>query len=384
MAHTREVGDPLAVPRARHVGRHVLVGLVVLAVVGWLLHSALQDIRKGASSADALKSLNGWWLAAILVGSIAVMIITTGTTAAPLPRITFRAAFLSQHASQAVGNLVPGPSAMAVRYSMLRTYGVSGDEFARATITVSMVTVVTTSAMPLLGMIVLALLGSSDPDSSTLVPVAIAATVLAVVVSVLAAMMLRSERVTAQIARAVNSLRARGRHLFRRPPRPDPGIDGALAVRRRLLLGLRESGTRVVGFVQLLYWANGVLMVLCLWAVGIPYSHLGVLAGLAVYTIGRLSTLVQVTPGGVGVVELAYTAAYTAFLGQQWQGRVFAGVVLYRLGTYALPILVGMVSGGVWALTTRRSYREERLRREAGLDPTATPPIDTETESSDG
>ena len=158
-------------------------------------------------------------------------------------------------------------------------------------------------------------------------------------------------------------------------------MSGALAEREHLLQGLRESGKRVVGFVLLLYWANGLLVVLCLWATGVPYSRLGIIAGLAVYTIGRLSTLVQVTPGGVGVVEFAYTAAYTAYLGQEWQSKVFAGILLYRLGTYALPTVVGMVAGGIWALTARRDYREERLLHEAGLD---SPVVPSTTEESDG
>lgn len=373
--------DRLADPKPKHVVRQVLLGLSVLALVGYLLYSAVEEVRKGSSSADALKSLSPWWLVGILAGSIVVMLITTGTTAAPLPRISFQAAFLSQHASQAVGNLVPGPSAMAVRFSMLRSYGVSGDEFARATITVSLVTVIATSAMPLLGLVALALLGDEDSGASSMLPVAIGATVFAVIVTVLTAAMLRSERVTVSLANALHAAEAWLRRLLRRRPHRDPGVSGALAEREHLLQGLRESGKRVVGFVLLLYWANGLLVVLCLWATGVPYSRLGIIAGLAVYTIGRLSTLVQVTPGGVGVVEFAYTAAYTAYLGQEWQSKVFAGILLYRLGTYALPTVVGMVAGGIWALTARRDYREERLLHEAGLD---SPVVPSTTEESDG
>ena len=80
-----------------------------------------------------------------------------------------------------------------------------------------------------------------------------------------------------------------------------------------------------MGFVLLLYWANGLLVVLCLWATGVPYSRLGIIAGLAVYTIGRLSTLVQVTPGGVGVVEFAYTAATRRTWGRNGSRRFSPG-----------------------------------------------------------
>lgn len=385
------VGD---VPdRPRHLARRIAVGLVAVVALGFMAYSINQDLRHGSSVTQAISQLTPGWIAVLVVGAVLVMLLTTGTTAAPLPGLGFQPAFLAQHASQAVGNLVPGPSALAVRFTMLRTYGVDGDDFARATVTVSLVTTVMTASMPIVGMSLLALIGAQDPEAKTLLPAAIWATVLAVVVMVGVGVLLGSERATAAIARGFEAIRSRVAGLWRRRVREGPAagaarggaggagagtvggadggvsaVDGALRLRTRLIEGLRASGRRVVAVVALLYWANGLLMVLSLWAAGVPRGELGLVAGLAVYTIGRLSTLVQITPGGIGVVEVAYTAAYTAYLGQEYQGTVFAGVVLYRLGTYALPIVVGLVSAGVWAATARREFRDEVLVHAAGLD----------------
>lgn len=373
------IGDVPEGPR--HLGRRIAVGLVAVVVLGFMAYSINQDLRSGSAVTQAISQLTPEWIVVLVVGAVVVMLLTTGTTAAPLPTLGFQPAFLAQHASQAVGNLVPGPSALAVRYTMLRTYGVDGDDFARATVTVSLVTTVMTASMPIVGMSMLALVGAQDPQVKTLLPVAIWATVLAVVVMVGVAVLLGSERATSALARGFEGIRGRVTRLRHRR-RGDDGavggnggaddgvsaVDGALRLRTRLIEGLRASGRRVVVVVALLYWANGLLMVLSLWAAGVPQSALGLVAGLAIYTIGRLSTLVQITPGGIGVVEVAYTAAYTAFLGQEYQGTVFAGVVLYRLGTYALPIVVGLVSAGVWAATARREFRDEVLVHAAGLD----------------
>ncbi|MDQ1247639.1 MAG: Flippase-like protein [Actinomycetota bacterium] len=374
------VGD---VPdRPRHLLRRIALGLVAVIALGFIAYSINKEFRQGSSVTQAIAGLTPWWVLGLGVGAALVMLLTTWTTLAPLPQLGFRGAFLSQHASQAVGNLVPGPSALAVRFTMLRTYGVNGDDFARATVTVSLVTTVMTASMPIVGMALLAAVGAQDPQAQSLIPVAVAATVLAVLVVAGSGLLLGSSRATAAIARAGNRAVAGGRRLLRRPAGEDPGVAGAMRLRSRLIDGLRASGRQVVLFVAVLYWANGLLLVVSLWAAGVPTSALGIVAGLAVYTIGRLSTLVQITPGGVGVVEVAYTAAYTAYLGQQYQGVVFAGVVLYRFGTYALPIGVGLVSAGIWAVTARRRYRDEELQHAAGLDlapapdPPATLPAD--------
>ena len=353
---------------SRHIVRRVLMGIVALAAVAFITYAMQRLLQDGTEIRAALKSVSVVWGIALLLGSIVVMITTTATTAAPLPKLAFSAAFLAQHASQAVASLVPGPAAMAARFGILRTYGVEAEDFGRATVTVGMVTTVVTTSMPLFGLGVIALTGAQDPDASALLPVAIGATVLALLMIVVSVLLLGSVRATVAVARGFEWLADRFRRVLRRPPATQgQTTSGALRLRTRLINGLRQSGTRVVGYTLLVYWCNGLLMVACLWAVGVPYAAMGILAGLAVYTIGRLSTLVQVTPGGIGVVEVAYTAAYTAFLGSEYQARVFTGVFLYRLGTYALPLVVGVVSAGVWALTGRREWRA----REAAVGHTA-------------
>ena len=37
--------------------------------------------------------------------------------------------------------------------------------------------------------------------------------------------------------------------------------------------------------------------------------------GMLLYTVGRIFTVVSITPGGVGVVEIAYSAVYLSALG---------------------------------------------------------------------
>ncbi len=104
---------------------------------------------------------------------------------------------------------------------------------------------------------------------------------------------------------------------------------------------LKARGGRLTVLTLSNYWLNGILLVLCLRLVGVDSQVLPWGVALATYTVGRLSTVIQVTPGGVGVVEVAYTAAFVAVTSSAEQPQITAGVLIYRAFTYVLPIVVG-------------------------------------------
>ena len=79
------------------------------------------------------------------------------------------------------------------------------------------------------------------------------------------------------------------------------------------------------------------------------------------YSVGRISTVVNLTPGAVGVAEVAYTAVYVAVLGESSHNEVVAGVLVYRALTYALPMLTGAISYVVWRVMRHRERRSEAL-----------------------
>ena len=349
-------GEPGAPHRLR---RRILLGLCAVFVIALLGFALVLELRKSSDVAKSLGEISPWWLAAVALGSVALVVMTTATTAAPLPELSFTDALVAQHASQATGNLIPGPSAMAVRYAILRSYGVGAEDFARATVTVAMLSTLMLTTMPLVGILALTLAHQDSSDVSSLLPVAIIAALLSVASIAGVVAMLWSPRFTAAAGRVwTRMLNWFRRRFHRKQGSVEAGGESAIQGRLRLIAGLRDSGWRVLGFVAALYWANGLLLVICLWAAGVPTAALGLIVGLAVYTLGRLSTLVQVTPGGIGVVEVAYTAAFTAYLGGRYQAQVLSGVILYRAGTYLLPILVGAVCGAYWWLTRHRRERE--------------------------
>jgi uncharacterized membrane protein YbhN (UPF0104 family) len=91
------------------------------------------------------------------------------------------------------------------------------------------------------------------------------------------------------------------------------------------------------------------LLWLCFHLLGVSLPVPVLITGLAVE---RLLTLITITPGGAGVVEVGTTAALVALGGDP--AAVAAGIVLFRGFTYLLEIPVGGVTLGIWMLRDRR------------------------------
>jgi uncharacterized protein (TIRG00374 family) len=79
---------------------------------------------------------------------------------------------------------------------------------------------------------------------------------------------------------------------------------------------------------------------------GVSDDEVGWAEVLVVFAFARLVTAIPLTPGGVGVVELALIAGLTRAGGED--AAVVAAVLLFRLLTYVLPILLGALTYIYW------------------------------------
>ncbi len=100
---------------------------------------------------------------------------------------------------------------------------------------------------------------------------------------------------------------------------------------------------------------TGVIFALSLRATGLDRDELAIGAIAVVYTVVRLLTIVNFTPGGVGVTEALYVSALLAATDGAYESEIVAGVFLFRGLTYIGPILLGAVALLVWRF--RRSWR---------------------------
>jgi|SRR5215207_6149243 len=329
-----------------------LSGALIVLIFGGILPQIADFNEVWAAMADMSAAEVGL----LLAGGVLVMTLSAATMETPISELRLPRAFVAQQASTAVSNVIPGPSGTAARFVILRSWGVSVEDFTRSMFAVSIWSNVCMISMPGVAFLVLAILDHERFASGRLFWFAVAALTVSAVALVVVAGLLRSVGFARWLGRTAEAVVGLGARLLRRPA-PTGYADRAASLRENTVAILRTCGTRLTTLTLCNYWLNGVLLVYALWAVGVSRDELPLIVGLALYSVGRLSTVIQVTPGGVGVVEVAYTAVYVAVLGESQYDTVVAGVLVYRALTYLMPILVGAVCYLIWRWSRRHARR---------------------------
>ncbi len=103
-----------------------------------------------------------------------------------------------------------------------------------------------------------------------------------------------------------------------------------------------------------------LVLLLALRHIGVSGSDVSWVEALAVFSFARLLTAIPITPGGLGVVEVALITGLAAAGGAR--PEVAAAVLLFRGLTYVIPIPLG--------LATYLYYKRNRSwRRQPGTAP---------------
>jgi uncharacterized protein (TIRG00374 family) len=107
--------------------------------------------------------------------------------------------------------------------------------------------------------------------------------------------------------------------------------------------------TTLVGHLSLY-----AVLLIALRQIGVSENEVGWAEVLVVFAFARLLTAIPITPGGLGVIELALITGLNAAGGDKAQ--VVAAVLVFRVLTYVLPIPVGLACYIFWR--RNRSWRD--------------------------
>jgi putative heme transporter len=344
---TDEVGRRRSRPRdliARGLLTLALVGLVV-----WLLLSNVGDLSEVVEALEAVSLADAVLLVALMLLS---QVLIGAQLAATVPGLGIVRAMVAVESASAASNVVPGPSGTATRLAVLRSWGFYTDDFARSWLFTSSLTNFTVLAMPAVAVVLVAI--DNDVPGAVL-GLAAAGLVVCVIAIWVVVRIVRSER----FARRAGVLTGRtvrwAAGIAHRPPTDRDFEDATLRFRDDLRTSWRALGLRVTLAVVGTYVTTGIIFALSLRATGLDRDALGFGAIAVVYTIVRLATIVNFTPGGVGVTEAFYTSALLAATDGQYESQIVAGVFLFRGVTYAGPIVLGAAALLIWRF--RRSWR---------------------------
>lgn len=337
----------------RTPGRRLLLHLAAVAAGSTAVAAALPRLLGttwtaiGAAAAAASPLVLALLVALWLAGLVAHTITLTGA----LPGLTHRRALLLSLTGSAIANVLPvgGAAGIALNRRMTRQWGYSGSAFATYTLVTNLWDVLTKALLPVALLPVL-LAGSSAHAAVRLLAGS------AVAIPALGLLALWAVMTPAVLPRIQHRLQS----WERRAPRTRLGAM-ARALARLLAAGeearssgaalARERWGRLTGGMTLYTLLLFALLLGCLHVAGA-----GVPLGVAVVAFcgERLLTLVGLTPGGLGLVELGLGSALMLAPSASGVG-VATAVLLYRLLTFGLEIPVGGAALAGWAWLRLRS-----------------------------
>lgn len=130
--------------------------------------------------------------------------------------------------------------------------------------------------------------------------------------------------------------------LFRKVP-PTGIAQGVLDLRERSKDILTQHGLLAFMAAVAAKLAWFVVFEVSLWAVGITPDVLPPSAVLAAMAVVGIVALIPITPGAVGVSEVAYIGILTSVAGTGLTEQITAAVVLYRIAQWLAPIPIGWI-----------------------------------------
>jgi uncharacterized membrane protein YbhN (UPF0104 family) len=327
----------------------ILVSLVLLVAIFWFVFQQFADISEVWA---AIQTLTWREITVLAIFTALNLLSYWAVVVRATPGITYPQAAVLTQSTTAVANSVPAGGAIAVglTYTILSSWGFSAS---RATVSVIVSGIwnnFVKLATPILALALLALQG--EPGGGRLVAAVLGLAGLVGAI-VLFALILRSEAFAAKVgvvaARGASALL----RLFRKSP--VAGWDVAVVKFRNRIIGLvRHRWVSLTLATLASHAALYLVLLVSLRVMGVSDEEVGWAEVLSVFAFARLLTAIPLTPGGVGVVELALIAGLTRAGGDD--AVVVAAVLLFRMLTYVLPIFIGGFSYLFWR--RNRSWRD--------------------------
>ena len=315
----------------------LLVGLISLC----LLFPSLLSLFETAPRLETVKWRWFVLMAVLMAGAFAA---AWELTRIAVPGVSWFVAASAQLSANAAAKVTPGGSVVggAIYYQMLSVSGVSPGNAAAALTAVSFLSMLVLLSLPGAA-VVLAALTAPIPDG--LLPVAIAGTILFLVMFGVAVVLVRFDRPIHAVGWLTEHTVAwLAKRLHRKwKVRAKSFIDR----RDEVVLALGKRWQKALAMAVRNWMLDYLALVVALVAVGAdPKPNLVLLAFATAAVLG----MIPITPGGLGFVELGLVGALT--LAGIPGGDALLATLAYRLFQYWLPIPAGAAA----YLLFRRKY----------------------------
>jgi putative heme transporter len=344
----REASKLLEAPRLsplQILARGALVVLLLYLIFGVLI----PQFASYAEIWDAITSLTPLDLL-LMVGLTLLIEFLKGLGPSLLiDRLTPTHAFLAQETAAVVSNTIPGPSGTISKYATYRRYGIDTVDFTRGTAMNGAWNNVIVLVLPTIAMI---LLSFQDDVPGRIWAVTLVALSISVVVIVVGAAVVRSERFARWFGQRSGRIVNWARGVVKRPPTEAVG-QAVVRFRFDVLATAKDRGMRLTLILTAKEATTFLALLVSLRSLDVGRVDLTAVEVFASYCLVRLLTIIELTPGNVGIAETLYIATLTWAAPHTGESVIVAAVFVFRMFTYLGPIVIG---GGCW-VWLRRYFR---------------------------
>jgi uncharacterized protein (TIRG00374 family) len=336
-----------------------------LAIVAATFFYFLPTIANYGDVWDVVKQLS-WAEIAALLGATVINLATFGPPwMVALPGLGYLQAQTVTQASTALSIVVPAGIAAGVAgsYGILRRWGFSAGNVTRAITLTGLWNQFLNLTFPIVAVFLLAIEGESAAALATAAFIGVA--VLGIVIAGFVLIL-----VSGQLAEDIGNVAARlADWALGKIHRGPVSWNGKSFERFRTNAGdlLERRWHLLTGAALLGQLTVFVVLLVSLRALEVPSSEVTGVEAFAAWSVARLVGSVPITPGGLGVVELALTGTLVGFGGNN--AGVVAAVLVYRFLTAVPTLLLGIAAAFVWR---RRGWRPSE--DEATIHPVGTMP----------
>jgi len=335
----------IALPRWKRLLR-LLPRVLLAALVVWVVYFGILPRIADMQQVGELIWALSWndMIAIVALAVVSLLARPPGIMASTPGHIGYWQGMTENQTSTAICNIVPGGGAFAlvVNNHQYRSWGLSTNDFSLMLVVSGIWNNFIKLGMPVVAVAILALTGEVRAR------LALAALIGLAVLGAsiwLFARMLRSAELTYRVGVEAGRVVSRLRRLVRRNEVERWG-EAAVATRARGLELVRRRWATLTVTLLAPNIIDFFILLLCLRGLGVTAGEVAWQDVLVAYSLSKLLTVIPITPGGLGIIELGLVGILVGAGGPQEE--VVAATLLFRGLTFLPAFPVGGVLGARW------------------------------------
>ncbi len=337
--------------RSTHPWRKALGPIASLVLLIFILVGVIPKFASYSSAWTRTTHLGTWSWVAIVAAATLNQISGVWPYQAAMPGLRFWHGLLQIETATAISNTVPAGGAVAIgmTYRMFSSFGFSDVVISSAVVTTGMWNLAAKFVLPVAA---IALLAITARPTAQVVGAALTGVVALVVLGVTAWLVLRSEAGARWVGRLGDRVVNWVGHFVNKAP-TDRVERSLLHFGSQTVQTMRRRGWLLTAATMANQVAGFLLVLIIVRAVGITAGQVTFVAVFTSFAVARLAGAIPITPGGLGTLDAAFISVITTF--GATSSQALTADLVWRLTTYFLPILSGILTYVIWIQWRRRS-----------------------------